>query len=266
MTSRRLVKSKSGLKMVCQHGHESAPWDMEEPHWLEDSKVTQCPTCNSKFDFIHRRHHCRRCGYIFCGKCCSVKVQFYRMGFVDPVRHCVNCAAVTRDEEDFFLNHIKVLFTGAPFHIATGAFPASSPSADHSPTSNGESVSTLYYCKLSSDQRSLIFDPFESDVGSMKSGSNDFRSEVQPIEINKVQFIEIISTPEEDKKGLSSILTLHVKVPGESDLTWLRLTSPPEPSKKPSVQFIAALQKGLTMAIEYRKSSQIDVGEEAEAN
>lgn len=259
MTSRRLVKSKSGLKMVCQHGHESAPWDMEEPHWLEDNKVSQCPTCNIKFDFIHRRHHCRRCGLIFCGKCCSIKVQFYRMGFVDPVRHCHGCAAVTREEEDFFVNHIKVLFSGAPFHVATGAAPDDSPST----SANGESVSTLYYCKLSSDQRSLIFDPFESDTGSTKDGSNDSRSEIKPIEINKIQFIEIICTPEEDKKGLGSIIALHVKVLGETELMWMRLTSPPEPSKKPSVQFIAALQKGLNMAIQYRKSSEVDVAVEA---
>ena len=36
---KRLVKSKSGLKMVCQHDRESAPWDMAEPPWVPDEEV-----------------------------------------------------------------------------------------------------------------------------------------------------------------------------------------------------------------------------------
>ena len=35
----RLVKSKSGLKIVCQHDRESAPWDMAEPQWTPDKEV-----------------------------------------------------------------------------------------------------------------------------------------------------------------------------------------------------------------------------------
>lgn len=36
---RRLVKSKSGLKIVCQHDRETAPWDMAEPAWVPDNQV-----------------------------------------------------------------------------------------------------------------------------------------------------------------------------------------------------------------------------------
>ena len=36
------------------------------------------------------------------------------MGFVDPVRHCQPCAAVTKAEEDFFVTYIKLLFNGNP--------------------------------------------------------------------------------------------------------------------------------------------------------
>ena len=36
---RRLVKSKSGLKIVCQHDREAAPWDMAEPAWTPDKEV-----------------------------------------------------------------------------------------------------------------------------------------------------------------------------------------------------------------------------------
>ena len=37
--AKRLVKSKSGLKIVCQHDRECAPWDMAEPHWVPDKEV-----------------------------------------------------------------------------------------------------------------------------------------------------------------------------------------------------------------------------------
>ena len=37
---KRLVKSKSGLKIVCQHDRESAPWDMAEPQWTPDKEVS----------------------------------------------------------------------------------------------------------------------------------------------------------------------------------------------------------------------------------
>ena len=34
------------------------------------------------------------------------------MGFVDPVRVCTPCATVTKQEEDFFNTHLKLLFAG----------------------------------------------------------------------------------------------------------------------------------------------------------
>lgn len=37
-------------------------------HWLKDEAVSQCgiASCRKKFNFFERRHHCRRCGGIFC--------------------------------------------------------------------------------------------------------------------------------------------------------------------------------------------------------
>ena len=45
---KRLVKSKSGLKIVCQHDRESAPWDMAEPQWTPDKEV-----CSEKFNVVY---------------------------------------------------------------------------------------------------------------------------------------------------------------------------------------------------------------------
>ena len=34
------------------------------------------------------------------------------MGFVDPVRLCTPCSTVTKQEEEFFNTHLKLLFSG----------------------------------------------------------------------------------------------------------------------------------------------------------
>ena len=65
-----------------------------------------------KSNCLFLQHHCRRCGQIFCGKCSSNKVQFHRMGFVDPVRLCKPCSDITKKEEEFFNNDLKLLLTG----------------------------------------------------------------------------------------------------------------------------------------------------------
>ncbi|GAA6031543.1 hypothetical protein JCM8097_006512 [Rhodosporidiobolus ruineniae] len=38
-------------------------------HWKPDEGAEQCadPDCTQRFDLMHRRHHCRTCGDIFCG-------------------------------------------------------------------------------------------------------------------------------------------------------------------------------------------------------
>jgi hypothetical protein len=64
---------------------------------------------------------------------------------------------------------------------------------------SGEKPSAmLYFCKLSSDQRSILFDPYESESGSLRSGS---AGEILPVEIGRIQYTEILCTPDEDKKG-----------------------------------------------------------------
>lgn len=37
-------------------------------HWLKDETVLECgiPLCGKQFNFFERRHHCRKCGGIYC--------------------------------------------------------------------------------------------------------------------------------------------------------------------------------------------------------
>jgi len=48
----------------------------EEPEieWMDDSMVTSCLLCIKPFSALRRKHHCRRCGKIFCGKCSSKNI------------------------------------------------------------------------------------------------------------------------------------------------------------------------------------------------
>ena len=68
--------------------------------------------CGQKFDFLKRRHHCRRCGQIFCAQCCQTRVMLPRMCFVDPVRQCFRCSDITNAENVFFNSSLKLLTAG----------------------------------------------------------------------------------------------------------------------------------------------------------
>jgi hypothetical protein len=37
--------------------------------WMPDDDTDVCLTCQARFTFTHRRHHCRACGGIFCADC-----------------------------------------------------------------------------------------------------------------------------------------------------------------------------------------------------
>lgn len=45
--------------------------NVEQPRWQNDVDVQNCSSCNVKFTFFKRKHHCRKCGLIFCSRCCS---------------------------------------------------------------------------------------------------------------------------------------------------------------------------------------------------
>eukprot|EP00118_Oscarella_pearsei_P004344 m.18415 g.18415 ORF g.18415 m.18415 type:complete len:1513 (+) comp27655_c0_seq3:29-4567(+) len=59
------------------------------PVWISDDSVTMCMGCMNHFTVTRRRHHCRGCGKVLCGKCSSVSCYLpYRK---KKMRVCVNC-------------------------------------------------------------------------------------------------------------------------------------------------------------------------------
>ncbi|KAK4772048.1 hypothetical protein SAY86_013823 [Trapa natans] len=52
------------------------PWRSESSNvsrdfWMPDHSCRVCYECDIQFTFLNRRHHCRRCGRVFCGRCTS---------------------------------------------------------------------------------------------------------------------------------------------------------------------------------------------------
>ena len=56
--------------------------------WDSDSQHPNCFDCKDKFSFFLRRHHCRKCGKIFCEKCIKNYIVFKTPHIV--CKNCIN--------------------------------------------------------------------------------------------------------------------------------------------------------------------------------
>lgn len=60
-------------------------------HWAKDESVANCRSCNEAFSFGNRKHHCRNCGNIFCGKCAFRTQPIPQRAIKEAVRVCDDC-------------------------------------------------------------------------------------------------------------------------------------------------------------------------------
>ncbi|KAL9963495.1 hypothetical protein ACROYT_G027006 [Oculina patagonica] len=66
-------------------------------HWVESLERTHCAegNCRKKFTLTERKHHCRRCGEVFCGKCSQYRRRLSLFATPDPngisYRVCKRC-------------------------------------------------------------------------------------------------------------------------------------------------------------------------------
>ena len=96
-----------------EKGDESA----KAPVWETDASSDACQRCGTQFTVLKRRHHCRRCGVLACGSCCS---RFRYLTNLEKVKRvCDHCCtdmdrmAHSERASDFRLNARTVL-TGSP--------------------------------------------------------------------------------------------------------------------------------------------------------
>uniref|UniRef100_A0A8C4N929 Uncharacterized protein n=1 Tax=Eptatretus burgeri TaxID=7764 RepID=A0A8C4N929_EPTBU len=68
-----------------------------QPKFVRDKSIVECMRCEEAFSALTRRkHHCRACGHVVCGRCSDYKVQLTydnRLG-----RVCRNCYTVLHPE------------------------------------------------------------------------------------------------------------------------------------------------------------------------
>ncbi|OQR82283.1 myotubularin-like protein [Achlya hypogyna] len=63
-----------------------------QPVWELDRDAACCKRCKKKFIAVYRsRHHCRCCGYVFCGRCTNHRMQLPEFGYYEMVRVCRLC-------------------------------------------------------------------------------------------------------------------------------------------------------------------------------
>ena len=61
---------------------------VDKTHWRSDSGVQACWRCQATFSAFRRKHHCRRCGEIFCADCAPAPQS-------KGVRECLDCTLIT---------------------------------------------------------------------------------------------------------------------------------------------------------------------------
>ncbi|KEG07866.1 putative FYVE, RhoGEF and PH domain-containing protein 2 [Trypanosoma grayi] len=61
----------------------------DEIQWQDDTVAKECNRCHLPFNLTRRRHHCRACGFVFCGSCSAFQVSLKKNG--QPERVCVSC-------------------------------------------------------------------------------------------------------------------------------------------------------------------------------
>ena len=95
----------------------------KENIWVDDSDALYCGNCNSTFNFLLRRHHCRVCGNIFCYECSNyplftniditnnqtIKIEEYLLECLNTKIHKFNNKTKVCAKCCILLNNIKSL-------------------------------------------------------------------------------------------------------------------------------------------------------------
>ncbi|XP_015756675.1 PREDICTED: uncharacterized protein LOC107336129 [Acropora digitifera] len=76
---------------------ETSSQTITTTHWVEAIERTHCSerNCGKKFSLTVRKHHCRRCGEVFCNQCSQFKRRLSLLAIPDPngvsYRVCKRC-------------------------------------------------------------------------------------------------------------------------------------------------------------------------------
>ncbi|KAG9392836.1 FYVE zinc finger [Carpediemonas membranifera] len=74
--------------------------------WLSDENSASCMLCDAEFSFFNRRHHCRRCGRLFCNSCMKTGIWVGKETVLERV--CNLCHLIL--SEDYQLKAYRSYF------------------------------------------------------------------------------------------------------------------------------------------------------------
>jgi len=67
--------------------------------WVSDDLIKNCMACKTRFSLVNRKHHCRKCGGVFCTSCTSKRTPILALpGYRIPRRVCDKCYSVLLEE------------------------------------------------------------------------------------------------------------------------------------------------------------------------
>ncbi|KAK2707207.1 zinc finger FYVE domain-containing protein 21-like [Artemia franciscana] len=217
---KKWIKTQSGVKVI---DARKSPFELKEPNWVSDKDVERCQDCYMIFNMMNRRHHCRRCGRIFCDRCSSYYYSIPRMGFVDPVRNCRKCAVTARNERDFFQRDIRILRGGAHVNV----WQQNRPNTAESRRTPSNPVSAVCYLD---DTRWVLM---------ISSGSCDYHFSEIPLSAIKSYWTE--GQVREAFTGTSSMTITF----DDGNLLETRFSACEPPYKEVALKWLTALQRAM---------------------
>jgi len=83
--------------------------------WQPNEDFSECSDCQRPFTMTRRKHHCRACGHIYCGRCLGSRIVLpATYGYKSPQKVCENCYSRftnTRVSRPFTQAPVTTLFT-----------------------------------------------------------------------------------------------------------------------------------------------------------
>eukprot|EP01043_Picozoa_sp_COSAG02_P033365 COSAG02_NODE_2273_length_9263_cov_10.296377_1_plen_780_part_10 len=95
----QLTMQRGDTCLAVEDSKTREPAAMDASQWTSDDEVRACTQCRKGFGFYRRKHHCRRCGSVFCWECSSKKLTLRdAIGASHASRVCDACTLAPQFE------------------------------------------------------------------------------------------------------------------------------------------------------------------------